>query len=458
MYADVTMHKAEKYSFAGKECPEELRGFFFGTFGCVRKVYNLYVAWLYDELEKAGYKGGEPIPKGLALPEVTYFKKQYPYLKEADSLALANVKIGFERAVKRYNEEADYTAYTKRALRRASSGTEPLSFRDLKGMPGFHSKAKGYFSYMTNCQYTQGKDGKTNATIRLEKDMLYLPKLRQGIRLNVHRPLPEGAVIKNVTISMEADGHFYASIGYEYTVRMDMTVREAAAAGDGSILGTLGFIGLDYLQKDFYVDSEGRKANCPHCYRKSEEALARLQRKLSRMQPGSKNYEKTLAKIRRLHVKIKNQRKDFVCKEAAYLASTYDVAAVEDINLRSMGEALRLGKNLHDNGFGMFRERLARKLEEKGSILIKVPRFFASTKICSCCHSKNPDVTLGVKAWTCPACGMLRDRDWNAAINIREKGMEIFADHLLKWMEEDAKARNRAMALHNARKRGKKTA
>ena len=454
MACPVRMHKAEKYAVRSSKVSEQDRTFFLKNFGCSRKVYNLYTDYLYSRLEEAGYEGGEPLPE-IRLPEVTEFKRQYPYLKEADSLGLSNAKISFQNAVSHYNKECDHISYTKRALRRDRSGTEVLSFRGLKGMPKFHSRAMGDFSYTTNCQYPGGSSKLKQPTIRLEGSMLYLPKLKHGVELIVHRPLPKDATIGNVTVSMDADGTLYASIEYTYTVYMDMSLREAALSGDSSVLGGLKILGLDYSQPDFYIDSEGRKANCPHSYRKSEYRLAREQRKLSRMSKGSNNYERQLAKIRRIHAKIKNQRLDFIRDEAAYLAKSYDVIAVEDIDLRAMGGALSLGKNLHDNGFGMFRDILAQKLEAKGSVLVKVPRAFASTKTCSCCGSKNPEVVLGVSKWTCPSCGAFHMRDDNAAINIREEGRRILLEYFAGWLEEKAKAEARAAKLSDARKHKK---
>ncbi len=452
MLVSVTMHKAEKYAIDMRRLSDDDRTFFMRTFGCVRKVYNLYVDFLYNTLEKAGYKNGEEIPS-IKLPEVSSFKKLYPYLCEADSLALCNAKISFENAVKKYNTEQDHVTYTKRALRRSKSGTELLSFRGLKGMPKFHSKAHGDFSYTTNCQHAADNPKLKNDTIRLEKSILYIPKRKQGIYLNIHRPLPSNAVIGNVTVSMEADGKMYASIGYTYTTQMEMTFRDAAVNGDTSILEHLDIFGLDYSQPDFYVDSEGRKANYPHYYRKSEEKLAKLQKKLSRMQKGSHHYEETLAKIQKLHRKIANQRKDFVEQESCYLAKSYDAVAVEDIDLRAMGGALSLGKKLHDNGFGMFRAALQRKLNAKGSVLVKVDRYFASTKTCSCCGYVNKEVKLGVSEWDCPECGAHHFRDPNAAINIRNEGKRVFLEYFAHTIEEEANAQKRAAALSAGRRK-----
>lgn len=453
MPVPVTMHKAQKYAVRMDTLPPETKEFFMKNFGCARKVYNLYVDHLYRQLEASGYENGD-LPK-VSFPNVTEFKKGYPYLKEADSLGLANAKISFEKAVKRYEKEFDHKAYTKRAKRRAASGTEPLSFRGLKGMPKFHAKARGDFTYTTNCQYPHEGNTLKVPTVRLEGTMLYLPKLKRGVELVVHRSLPDGAVIGNATMSMDTDGKMYASVCYTYTVMMDMTIRDAAASGDTSILESLKVLGLDYSQPDFYVDSEGRKANCPHSYRKSEEKLARLQRRLSRMTKGSSNYNRMSAKIRKLHVRIRNQRKDHIEKESCHLARTYDVVVVEDIDLRAMGGCLSLGKNLHDNGFGMFRDALAKKLEAKGSFLIKVDRFFPSSKTCSACGHYEPSVTLGVQEWTCPECGAVLARDPNAAKNIKAEGMRVLFDYIRAWLEKDEKALARAKARSDGRKRGK---
>ena len=454
MLVPVTMHKAEKFAIDMRRLSDDDRGFFMKNFGCARKVYNLYIDFLYRRLEAMDYDGGAEIP-AISLPEVTEFKKMYPYLKEADSLGLANAKIAFERAVKRYNEECDHVTYTKRALRRDKSGTEKLSFRGLKGMPKFHAKAQGDFSYTTNCQHPGSGSSLKQDTIRLEGSMLYIPKRKNGIRLIVHRPLPTGAVIGNATISMDTDGVLYASIGYTYETTLEVNFRQAAVNGDASILESLNILGLDYSQRDFYVDSEGRKANSPHCYRKSEEKLARLQRQISRMENGSNNYKKQLKKIQKLNKKIANQRKDFIEQESCHLARSYDAVAVEDIDLRAMGGAMSLGKNLHDNGFGMFRNALERKLSAKGSVLVKVDRLYPSTKRCHVCGQINPEVVLGVQEWDCPCCGVHHLRDENAAVNIRNEGKRVFLEYLASSIEEEAKAQKRAAALSEGRHRKK---
>ena len=449
----VTMHKAEKYAVDMRSLDDETRSFLMKNFGCARKVYNLYVELLYDELEKRRYIGDEPLPD-ISLPEVTVFKKDYPYLKDADSLALANAKMAFRQAVARYNEKSDYMTYTKRAVRRDKSGTEPLSFRGLKGMPRFNAKAHGDFSFTTNCQYPSEGNNLKRPTVRLEKNILYLPKLKNGLKVVLHRPLPSDACIGHATISMDTDGRIYASIEYSYLYDMNMTLREAVLSGKTP--EHLDVLGLDYSQKFFYVDSRGRIPNCPHAYTENEERLGELQRQLSRMQKDSNNYKKKLSQIQKLSIRIRNQRLDFIRKEASYLAGRYDVIGVEDIDMRAMGEGLSLGKNLHDMGFGKFRELLARKLWEKGSALIRIDRSFPSTKRCSACGKKNPAVVLGISEWICPECGTHHDRDINAAVNIEKETRRVFSESFAEMLEEDAKARERAEEISSRRKRKRK--
>ena len=458
MMVPVKMHKAAKFAIR-KDCiSDELKTYLLKTMGCSRKLYNLYVEHLYNILQKCGYKSGDLLPD-YTVPEVTFFKKDYPYMKEADSLALTNARKSFIDAKDDFNNQENRRSYTKRALRRAKSGTEPLSFRGLAGMPKFHAKSRGYFSYTTNCQYPGDGNNLKNPTIRLDGDHLRIPKWKKDIILVIDRSLPKDAVIKHVTISMDIDGQFFVSLNYEYTIDIVFDLRNATKSGNRSVVENLRFLGLDYSNPDFYVDSEGRIPNCPKAYRNAQDKLAKLQRKLSKMEKDSSNYCRMKAKIDRLHKHIRNQRKDFAYKEANKLASAYDVVVVEDIDLRAMSGGLKLGKGLMDNAFGMFRTQLAHKLWEKGSVLVKVGKWYPSTQTCSVCgyvSSGDTHIDLGVDEWTCPECGTHHNRDHNAAVNIREEGKRIFLAYFAEKLEEDRIAREKTENLSNALKAPRK--
>ena len=183
-------------------------------------------------------------------------------------------------------------------------------------------------------------------------------------------------------------------------------------------------IGLDYSMPKLYVSSEGEKIEYPHYYRRTEERLAKEQRALSRMEKGSRNYIKQRIKIAKLHEKIANRRKDLLHKESYRIAESYDAVCIEDLDMKGMSQALNFGKSVHDNGWGMFREMLRYKLEDRGKRLIVTDKWFPSSQICSECGSIHPEVKdLSVKEWFCDCCLTYHDRDENAAKNIKREGM-----------------------------------
>ena len=256
MKSPVTMSQAQVYGIS-KQNSKEIFQFFQKNFGCTRKVYNMCVDSCYKQLEQAGYTSGDDLPD-ISFPKVAALKKDYPYLKEADGLGLANSVLDFQKACKTFRDQKDRSTYRKSALRRDRSGKELLSFRGLKGIPRFHAKLAGYFSYRTACQYPKEGNALKRPTIRLEGSILYLPKLKQGVKLIIHRKLPEDAHILNVTVFMDTDGTYRVSICYSYTFLMEMDYREAATQ-EQPLPKETRFLGLDYSQKDLYVDSEGRK-------------------------------------------------------------------------------------------------------------------------------------------------------------------------------------------------------
>ena len=159
-------------------------------------------------------------------------------------------------------------------------------------------------------------------------------------------------------------------------------------------------------------------------FRKNEKRLAREQRKLSRCVRGSHNYELQKKKVARCHEKIRNQRRDHLHKLSRKIADGYDAAAVEDIDMKAMGQCLHFGKSVQDNGYGMFREMLDYKLAWKGKKMVKVDRFFPSSKKCCKCGRIKKELKLSERVYHC-VCGNKMDRDRNAAINIREEARRM---------------------------------
>ena len=186
------------------------------------------------------------------------------------------------------------------------------------------------------------------------------------------------------------------------------------------------FLGLDFSMHELYRDSNGNEPAYPGYYRKAEKKLAKEQRKLLRMQKGSKNRDKQRIRVAKLHEKVSNQRKDFLHKQSRQITNACDCVCIENLDMKAMSQSLNFGKSVMDNGWGMFIAFLKYKLEEQGKRLVKVDRFFASSQICNICGYKNPETkNLAVRAWDCPQCGKHHDRDVNAAINIRNEGMRL---------------------------------
>ncbi len=340
------------------------------TFGCVRFIYNRMLADKIKYYEETKQKLNNTPAQ---------YKKEFEWLKEVDSLALANAQINLQTAYGNF-------------------------FRSPKiGFPKFKSKKSNQKSYTTNC---------VNGNITVENYYIKLPKIGL-VKLKQHRMIPSGYKLKSVTVSQTSSGKYYASVLFEY----ENQVQEIEPKT---------FLGLDFSMHELYRDNNGHEPCYPRYYRQAEKRLKREQRKLSLMQKGSKNRDKQRIRVAKHHEKVANQRKDFLHKQSKQITNAYDCVCVEDLNMKAMSQALQFGKSISDNGWGMFVTFLKYKLEEQGKKLVKVDKFFASSQICSCCGYKNTETkNLSIRAWDCPKCGTHHDRDINAAINIRNEGMRI---------------------------------
>ena len=341
------------------------------TFGCVRFIYNRMLADKIKYYEETKQKLNNTPAQ---------YKKEFEWLKEVDSLALANAQINLQ------------TAYN-------NFFSNPKKYR----FPNFKTKHKSPNKYTTNNQ----KD-----TVKIENRYIKLPKIGL-VKLKQHRNIPDDYMIKSVTISQNASGKYFASVLFEY----DKEIVEKEPEK---------FIGLDFSMHELYVDSNGDCPDFPRCYRLSEKKLKIEQRKLSKMVKGSKNREKQRIKVAKLHEKIANQRKDFLHKQSRQIANVYDCVCIENLDMQAMAQSLNFGKSVSDNGWGKFTTFLKYKLEEMGKQLVKIDKFFASSQICSVCGYQNHDTkNLSVRKWICPCCQTHHNRDVNAAINIKNQGMRI---------------------------------
>ena len=339
--------------------------------GCARFVYNQ----LLDDRIKV-YKETKQRSKK------TYcdLKKEYAFLKEADSRALLNARENLDEAYDKFFKEPN------------------------AGFPKFKSKHKCRWSYTT--------DNNSDA-VRFDGNRLKLPKVGY-VKVVEHRR-HEGRIL-TATISKERSGEYYASVLCEIEQPEPLPVTDKV-------------VGIDLGLHDFIVCSGGERVEAPKYFRKSEQKLARIQRAFSRTQKDSKGHEKARLRVARCHQKIKNQRNDFLQKLSTKLIRENQVICLEDLSVKSMKRNHKLAKSVSDASFAKFVSMLEYKAEWYGRKIIKIDRFYPSTQLCSDCGYKNESIKglkgLKVREWTCPECGEVHDRDLNASRNILKEGMKV---------------------------------
>ena len=372
------MNKAIKYRLYPTN---EQMVMFAKTFGCCRKVYNLMLAEKIRSYEATGKFA--PVTPAM-------YKDAFPFLKEVDSLALANKQLDLQAAFRSH--------FSKTRKKNT-------------GFPKFKSAKHSKKAYTTNNQ-------KGTVAI-IDNRYIRLPKVGL-VKAVIHRQPSEGWTLKSATVSQESDGKFYASVLFEY----ENPVAKVPISDK--------VIGLDYASDGLYVDQTGNVGSNHKFYRNSHEKLAKEQRRLSRMRGSKKNetksnnYLKQLRKVNRIHRHIANQRHDNLHKLSTEIANRYDVVCVESLNMRAMSnKGFGNGKATLDNGYGMFLFMLEYKLNDRGKYFVKVDKWFASSQICHRCGTPHPEMKdLRIRTMSCD-CGLVINRDQNAAINIMNEGLRI---------------------------------
>ncbi|CAI3493590.1 IS200/IS605 family element transposase accessory protein TnpB [Enterococcus cecorum] len=362
---------------------EEQEIFFAKTFGCVRKVYNL----MLNDRKKAYEEVKNDPSKKMIFPTPAKYKKEFPFLKEVDSLALANAQLHLDKAYKNF-------------------------FWDKSvGFPRFKSKKNPVQSYTTNNQ---------NGTVALiDSKFIKVPKLKSLVRIKLHRQ-PKG-MIKSATISRHASGKYYISLLCKEEI--------------SELPKTNSAIGIDLGITDFAILSDGQKIDNHKFTSKMEKKLKREQRKLSRRAllaknkgiplSEAKNYQKQKRKVARLHEKVMNQRTDFLNKLSTEIIKNHDIICIEDLNVKGMLRNHKLARSISDVSWYSFVAKLQYKADWYGREIIKVDQWFPSSQICSECGHKDGKKSLDIREWTCPICHTHHDRDINASINILTEGLRI---------------------------------
>ena len=344
------------------------------TFGCCRFVYNYYL----NKRKKLYEEENISFTYNMCSKDLTSLKRELIWLKEPDKDSLQKSLKDLDQAYKKF-------------------------FKEHAGYPKFKSKKNRYKSYRTSC---------TNNNIRFENNnYIRLPKL--GLIKVRDKQIPQGKIL-NATISQEPDGHYYCSL-----CCTNIEIEQLSKTNQN--------IGIDLGICDFAILSNGIKIENPQFFEKSEKKLAKLQRELSRKTINSNRWNKARIKVAKLYKYITNQRKDFLQKLTTEIVKTYDVIAIEDLDVKSMKETdfTVRNKRISDVSWSEFRRILTYKTQWYGKQLSVVNRYYPSSQICHCCGHRDNKKSEDIRFWICPKCNSELDRDVNAAINILNEGIRL---------------------------------
>jgi len=339
------------------------------TFGCVRVVWNHNVE-IFNKYDANFTEQEKPLTS-------TELRKKFEWMNEVSAAAVQQKEMDFKAFKKNY-----FSKNRKKKI----------------GRPSFKNRDSHQSFRLPNQKFTLNSH-----SIRLEK----IGK----VKLVMDRDVPAGCKFMSVTVSKNKCGQFFASV----LVETEIIKKEKTGKS----------IGLDIGIKTFLSGSDGSTVENPKFFRESQAKLAKAQKNLSRKKKGSVRRKKARLKVAGIHNDIANQRKDFIHKETTKLINEFDFIAIEDLNVAGMVKNHCLAKSISDASFSEFYRVLSYKAAWHDKEVVKVGRFYPSSKTCSCCGWKDDDLTLSDRLFKCKACGLEIDRDLNASANILEEALRV---------------------------------
>ena len=368
----MDIYRAYKYRFYPTQEQEVLLA---KSFGCARFVYNRFLA-----LRKQAYQDHKinvSFPDACFLLTLDKKKDEFSFLNEVSNSMLQQSLRNADAAYQNFfKKKANYPRFKNKW------GKQSIRFMDKR------------FRY----------DGKYS---------IILAKMDSPLKIKWSRTIPRGAKVKSVTVSKEPSGRYFISFLCEDSVAQKIKTDKT--------------IGLDWGLKDFITTSDGERVISPKHYRQAEKKIAKAQRDLARKTKGSNNRQKAKVKVAKAHAKVANQRKDFLHKLSSTIVHENQVICIEDIAVKNLSRNRHLSKSIMDSGWGEFVRQLEYKSQWYGRSLVKVGRFFPSSKTCSHCGCIKDHLNLSERNWTCSDCGVVHDRDYNASVNIKAEGTAVLA-------------------------------
>ena len=363
--------KAYKYRFYPSD---EQKRILTQTFGCCRYVYN----WALRQRTDAYYQHGERLYyEGTAQRLVTLKKQEETlWLNEVSSVPLQQALRHLDKAFRNFFEgRADYPTFKKKRIQQSAT-------------------------YASNAFIWNGQ-------------ALTLAKMDAPLDITWHRPLPDGCKPSSVTITKdEAERYFVSILVEEDIAPLEVTPK---------------MVGLDLGLKSMVITSDGHTYGNPRFFVKDEKKLAKAQRRHAKKKKGSKNRAKARLNVARIHQKIADRRRDYQHQLSARIIRENQVVCVESLQVKHMVKNHCLAKAISDVGWSEFVRQLEYKAEWYGRTLVRIDKWYPSSKRCFDCGHILDSLTLDVRSWICPECGVQHDRDINAAKNVLAAGLAVAA-------------------------------
>ena len=340
--------------------------------------------------------------------------KQNAYNKDKSNLGLCELSKFFHGTLLKKDEyswlKEQNTKVMKQAIRQMLSAYDGF-FKLGKGFPKFKSKHDNN-SALFPCEAISKSNSFETRHISLTKSLKHIKFHCSNLYFERLQKYKDN--IKSATLSKTKSGKFYLSVLILMNEEEFKQFRH-----------TNNKVGIDLGVKDFIITSDGEVFENKHFFKKSENRINKLQRRLSKKAKGSNNRNKIRIKIAKEFEHLTNQRMDYIHNAVNSLLKTYDYIFMENLNVQGMLKNHKLAKAIQELGFYTFKNTLKNKAMMNDKFVIEVDRWFASSKTCHKCGYVYKGLTLGEREWSCPICGEHHDRDLNAAMNILIEGNKI---------------------------------